>query len=45
MSLHHPATDDLALPAVLHALSDPHRLQIVQQCRPDDIERVRKRYA
>jgi UDP-N-acetylglucosamine--N-acetylmuramyl-(pentapeptide) pyrophosphoryl-undecaprenol N-acetylglucosamine transferase len=22
-----------------------HRLQVVQQCRPDDIERVRKRYA
>jgi DNA-binding transcriptional ArsR family regulator len=30
MSLDHPATEDLALPAVLHALSDPHRLQIVR---------------
>lgn len=30
MSLQHPATADLVLPAVLHALSDPHRLQIVQ---------------
>jgi DNA-binding transcriptional ArsR family regulator len=25
----HPATQDLELAAVLHALSDPHRLQIV----------------
>jgi DNA-binding transcriptional ArsR family regulator len=30
MSLHHPATDELELLTVLHALSDPHRLQIVQ---------------
>lgn len=30
MTLHHPATDELALPAVLHALSDPHRLHIVR---------------
>jgi DNA-binding transcriptional ArsR family regulator len=29
MTLLHPATCDLQLPAVLHALSDPHRLQIV----------------
>jgi DNA-binding transcriptional ArsR family regulator len=27
--LHHPDRDALELPAVLHALSDPHRLQIV----------------
>jgi len=30
VSLDHPATGDLQLPAVLHALSDPHRLQIVR---------------
>jgi DNA-binding transcriptional ArsR family regulator len=30
MALLHPATCDLQLHAVLHALSDPHRLQIVQ---------------
>jgi DNA-binding transcriptional ArsR family regulator len=29
MALHHPARDELALPAILHALSDPHRLQVV----------------
>ncbi len=28
--IHHPAIDELALPAVLHALSDPHRLQVVR---------------
>jgi len=28
-SLHHPATDDIELAAVLHALSDPMRLRIV----------------
>jgi DNA-binding transcriptional ArsR family regulator len=28
--LHHPDRDALELPAVLHALSDPHRLQIVR---------------
>src|ERR1700704_4678836 len=26
----HPTTEDLELPAVLHALSDPHRLRIVR---------------
>lgn len=26
----HPAKDELALPAVLHALSDPHRLHVVR---------------
>ncbi len=31
MSLHHPDTDDLELPAVLHALSDPQRLCIVRE--------------
>jgi DNA-binding transcriptional ArsR family regulator len=28
--LHHPRTDEIALPDVLHALSDPVRLQIVR---------------
>lgn len=31
MSLHHPDTDELELPAVLHALSDPQRLSIVRE--------------
>jgi DNA-binding transcriptional ArsR family regulator len=30
MALHHPPTDELELPAVLHALSDPQRLAIVR---------------
>jgi DNA-binding transcriptional ArsR family regulator len=30
MSLYHPETDALELPAVLHALSDPQRLRIVR---------------
>jgi DNA-binding transcriptional ArsR family regulator len=30
MNLHHPASDEIELPAVLHALSDPQRLQIVR---------------
>lgn len=29
--LYHPARSELALPAVLHALSDPTRLSIVRQ--------------
>jgi DNA-binding transcriptional ArsR family regulator len=29
-TLHHPSKDEIELPAVLHALSDPHRLQIVR---------------
>jgi DNA-binding transcriptional ArsR family regulator len=35
MSLHHPATEDLELASVLHALSDPHRLQIVRSLADD----------
>jgi DNA-binding transcriptional ArsR family regulator len=31
MSLHHPSKDELELPAVLHALSDPQRLRIVRE--------------
>jgi DNA-binding transcriptional ArsR family regulator len=30
MSRDHPSTDELELPAVLHALSDPQRLSIVR---------------
>ncbi len=30
MSLYHPSRQEIELPAVLHALSDPHRLQIVR---------------
>ena len=30
MRLHHPAPEQIELPAVLHALSDPQRLQIVR---------------
>ena len=30
MALYHPAREDLELTAVLHALSDPHRLRIVR---------------
>jgi DNA-binding transcriptional ArsR family regulator len=35
MSLHHPATEDLDLATVLHALSDPQRLQIVRELSAD----------
>jgi DNA-binding transcriptional ArsR family regulator len=31
MELHHPERSEIELPAVLHALSDPHRLEIA--CR------------
>src|SRR5262245_37086520 len=31
ITLHHPARAELELPAVLHALSDPQRLQIVRE--------------
>ncbi len=30
MTINHPAKDQLELPAVLHALSDPQRLEIVR---------------
>ena len=30
VQLHHPATDELQLSSVLHALSDPHRLKVVR---------------
>ena len=31
----HPATEDIELPAVLHALSDPQRLRIVRALAED----------
>ena len=34
MQLHHPTPDELDLPTVLHALSDPQRLRIVGSSRP-----------
>jgi DNA-binding transcriptional ArsR family regulator len=36
MGLRHPATDELELPAVLHALSDPQRLSIVRTLAASD---------
>jgi DNA-binding transcriptional ArsR family regulator len=35
MGLHHPATTELELPTVLHALSDPQRLSIVRKLSAD----------
>jgi DNA-binding transcriptional ArsR family regulator len=35
MGLYHPATEDLELPTVLHALSDPQRLRIVRKLSTD----------
>lgn len=35
MSLYHPEPEDLDLPTVLHALSDPQRLQIVRELSAD----------
>jgi DNA-binding transcriptional ArsR family regulator len=34
-TLHHPERDEIELPAVLHALSDPQRLAIVRQLATD----------
>jgi DNA-binding transcriptional ArsR family regulator len=39
MALYHPALEDLQLPAVLHALSDPVRLQIVSELDLDPTPR------
>jgi DNA-binding transcriptional ArsR family regulator len=39
MALHHPRPDELELPAVLHALSDPQRLRIVQTLAEDPAPR------
>jgi DNA-binding transcriptional ArsR family regulator len=35
MSLYHPDAEDLELPTVLHALSDPQRLRIVRKLSVD----------
>ena len=35
MEIHHPERSELELPAVLHALSDPHRLEIVRRLAED----------
>jgi DNA-binding transcriptional ArsR family regulator len=35
MHLHHPERSEIELPAVLHALSDPHRLEIVRRLAED----------
>jgi len=35
MELHHPERSEIELPAVLHALSDPHRLEIVRRLDED----------
>src|SRR3954462_7798682 len=35
MDLHHPERSELELPAVMHALSDPHRLEIVRRLADD----------
>jgi DNA-binding transcriptional ArsR family regulator len=35
MSLYHPTTEDLELPTVLHAFSDPQRLHIVRELAAD----------
>jgi DNA-binding transcriptional ArsR family regulator len=40
MEIHHPDRDELELPAVLHALSDPHRLEIVRRLAEDDEPRA-----
>ena len=34
--LHHPERDEIELPAVLHALSDPQRLEIVRRLAGSD---------
>ena len=39
MTLYHPLSEDLELPKVLHALSDPARLQIVRELDLDPTPR------
>jgi DNA-binding transcriptional ArsR family regulator len=39
MALHHPQAEELELEAVLHALSDPQRLRIVQSLDEDSTPR------
>ena len=40
MDLHHPDRSDIELTAVLHALSDPHRLEIVRRLSKDSEPRA-----
>lgn len=40
-TLHHPAADELELTGVLHALSDPVRLQIVRALAAEDCGELR----
>jgi DNA-binding transcriptional ArsR family regulator len=40
MDLHHPDRGDIELTAVLHALSDPHRLEIVRRLSKDSEPRA-----
>jgi DNA-binding transcriptional ArsR family regulator len=40
MTLHHPTRDELELPGVLHALSDPQRLRIVRVLSADATPRA-----
>ena len=35
MEIHHPERNEIELAAVLHALSDPHRLEIVRRLAED----------
>jgi DNA-binding transcriptional ArsR family regulator len=39
MGLYHPASEDIELTAVLHALSDPQRLRIVRELSLDPAPR------
>jgi DNA-binding transcriptional ArsR family regulator len=39
MELHHPERSEIELPSVLHALSDPHRLEIVRRLDEDGAPR------
>jgi DNA-binding transcriptional ArsR family regulator len=36
MEIHHPDRNEIELAAVMHALSDPHRLEIVRRLADDD---------
>lgn len=40
VELHHPAREEITLPAVLHALSDPLRLDLVRQLDEGGVERA-----
>jgi len=36
MDIHHPERNEIELAAVMHALSDPHRLEIVRRLAEDE---------